>query len=321
MHVQILTPTQNRPRVPVHNNNRDGAGQMMIPFNKIAYSENSLNNGSPKEANQTHGNGFFTAPARRIVDAAYVRDISPTFLDYWTQPRLLFNSLLPAEQQMVVNAARFELSKISSMAVREASIAQFNKISNDLAKRVAKAVGVAAPQPNPQYYHDNKTAGISVFSEPLPTIATLKVGILVSTSNAASLSQAAQIAEAFKAKGAVPVVIGEVIQSGVDQTYSASDAVLFDGIIVVDGTKSLFSSSTASSLYPPQRPTSIIRNAFLYGKPVGAIGDGEEGLKVSSISARAGVYINGASTATQKIVDQFEEGLKTFKFLDRFATD
>lgn len=207
------------------------------------------------------------------------------------------------------------------MDVRKAAIAQFNKISNDLAKRVALAVGVDAPAPDPTYYHSNTTAGVSIFKNPLPTIATLTVGILVSTSSKTSLTQAAALVTAFKAKGAVPIVIGETISAGIDQTYSASDAVLFDGIIAVDGTKDLFDLKTASSLYPAQRPASIIRDAFLYGKPVGAIGDGSAGFQISSIKAQAGVYIDDANTSAQKVVDQFEEGLKTFKFLDRFAKD
>lgn len=269
----------------------------------------------------TEGKGFFSAPARRIVDAAYVRDISPTFLDYWTQPRLLFNSLLPAEQQQVVNAARFELSKITSVAVREASIAQLNRISNDLAKRVAMAIGVAAPEPDSKYYHDNTTSGVSVFSEPLPTIATLVVGILATKSSSSSLAQAEAIAAAFKEKGANPVIIAEVIQEGVGQTYSASDAVLFDGIIVVSGTEDLFAPSKASSLYPAQRPASIVRDAFLYGKPVSVIGTGSEALDVNSIEEQDGVYVRDANVSAQEIADEFEEGLKTFKFLGRFAMD
>lgn len=293
----------------------------MIPFNKIAYSVNTLNGGSPKEATQNQGKGFFTAPARRVVDAAYVRDISPTFLDYWTQPRLLFNSLLPAEKQMVVNAMRFELSKIESTDVRKASIAQFNKISNDLAKRVALAIGLDAPAPDSKYYHNHTTAGVSIFENPLPTIAALTVGILATTSSKTSLAQAAALAEAFHAKGAFTVIIGESIQAGIDQTYSASDAVLFDGVIAVDGTKNLFDPKVQSTLYPDQRPASIVRDAFLYGKPVSVIGDGKQSLKVSSIDAGAGVYINDASYDANKIVAEFEKGLKTFKFLNRFALD
>lgn len=293
----------------------------MIPFNKIAYGVNTLNGGSPKQANQNEGKGFFTAPARRVVDAAYVRDISPTFLDYWTQPRLFFNSLVPAEQQMVVNAVRFELAKVGSVDVRKASIAQLNKISHDLAKRVALAFGLEAPAPDAKYYHNSTTAGVSAFRDPLPTIATLKVGILASTSSKSSLAQAAALAEALAAKGAFTVIMGEYIVDGVDQTYAASDAVHFDGVIAVDGTKGLFGLKTASSLYPNQRPASIIRDSFLYGKPVGVIGDAKEGLSACSIEAAPGIYINDATYDVGKIIDQFEQGLKTFKFLDRFALD
>lgn len=293
----------------------------MIPFNKIAYGANTLNGGSPKLATQNEGKGFFSAPARRVVDAAYVRDISPTFLDYWTQPRLFFNSLVPAEQQMVVNAIRFELAKVGSVDVRKASIAQLNKISHELAERVALAFGLDAPAADPTYYHTNTTAGVSAFRNPLPTIAALKVGILASTSSKSSLAQAAALAKALAAKGAFTVIMGEFIVDGVDQTYAASDAVHFDGVIVVDGTKNLFGLKTTSSLYPNQRPASIVRDSFLYGKPVGVIGDGKEGLSACSIEAAPGIYINDATYDVEKIIDQFEQGLKTFKFLDRFAMD
>lgn len=293
----------------------------MIPFNKIAYSVNTLNGGSPKEANQNQGKGFFSAPARRVVDAAYVRDISPTFLDYWTQPRLLFNSLLPAEQQMVVNAIRFELSKVGSVEVRKASIAQLNKISHDLAKRAAVALGVDVPAPDSKYYHNSTTAGVSIFKDPLPTIAALRIGIFASTSSESSFTQAAALRKAFEDKGAFVTVMAEFIKSGVDQPYSASDAVHFDGIIVVDGIKNLFDLKTASSMYPNQRPASIVRDAYLYGKPVGVIGDGNQGLKVSSIETGPGVYVVDATYDVQGFADKFENGLKTFKFLDRFAMD
>ncbi|KAL7271725.1 hypothetical protein RUND412_005493 [Rhizina undulata] len=310
----------NRPRNGVHNNNRDGAGQQMIPLNKAAYSVNTLNNGSPKLANQTQGNGFFSAPARRVVDAAYVRDVSPTFLDYWTQPRLLLNSLLPAEQQMVVNAARFELSKISSVDVRNNVIAQFNKISNDFATRVAAALNIAAPDPDSQYYHDNKTSGVSVFTDPLPTIKSLNIGILATTASSSSLSQAASLAASFKAKGANAFVIAETLVSGVNQTYISADAVLYDGLVNTEGTDSLFNTTATSSLYPPQKPTNLLRDAYWYGKPIGAIGTGQNGITAAAVGKDDGVIISNSSSV-DTFVDSFEAALKTFKFLGRFAID
>ncbi|PUU81439.1 catalase-like domain-containing protein [Tuber borchii] len=311
----------NQPHNDVHNNNRDGAGQNMIHLNTAPYTPNTLNGGFPKPATQNAGRGHFTAPARKIVDANYVRNISPTFLDYWSQPRLFFNSLLPAEQQMLINAARFELSKVSSQAVQKAAIAQFNKISNDFAKRVAMALGMPAPAPDSGYYHNNKTSGVATFGNPLPSIKTLNIGILTTTTSSASLAQAATLAAAFKGKGAVPKIVAEYITSGVDMTYSASDAVIFDGVIVVDGTSSLFSMTSASSMYPPQRPASIVRDAYLYGKPIAAVGTGKAAFDVSSIAcAQDGVYCidNGGLGG---LPNTFEGGLKTFKFLGRYAVD
>jgi catalase len=321
----------NRPRVPVHNNNRDGAGQQMIHENIYAYSENSLNGGAPFAANQTYGNGFFTAPARK-VDGNYVREVSPTFMDYWTQPRLFWNSLSPAEKQMVVNAARFELSNVKSKAVQQRALVQFNRIANELANRVAVALGQPALQPDTRYYHNNKTQGVAVFEKPLPSIATLNIGILATTgSNStagynsttgsnSSLTQAAEIAAAFKAKGANPTVIAEYLADGVDKTYLAADAVLFDGIIVTDGTNGIFTAT--STLFPAGRPAQIVRDAYNYGKPVGAVGTGgKAGFDSAGVQTGKGVYTIDRFSNSTSFVTDFESGLKVFKFLDRFPID
>jgi catalase len=308
----------NRPRVTVHNNNRDGAGQQMLHENIYAYSENSLNGGAPFAANETHGNGFFTAPARK-VDGNYVREVSPTFMDYWTQPRLFWNSLSPAEQQMVVDAARFELSNVKSKAVQARAVVQFNRISNELATRVAVALGMSAPKPDTKYYHNNKTQNVAIFEKPLPNIATLNIGILATTTSSASLMQAADIAAAFKAKGANPVILAETLVEGVGSTYIGADAVLFDGIIVTDGTKDLFTAK--STLFPAGRPTQILRDSYNYGKPVGAIGAGKTGFDSAAVPKGKGVYTTERFSTDAPFVAEFENGLKVFKFLDRFPID
>lgn len=314
----------NQPHVPVHNNNRDGAGQGLIHLNKIAYGQNSLNNGSPKLANMTHGKGFFTAPQRRIVDGAYVRDVSPTFMDFWSQPRMYWNSLVPAEQQMLVNAARFELSKVTSVAVRENVIRQFNLIDNGLATRVAVALSIAAPKPDPKFYHNNSTAYISYFRNPLPSVEGLNVAILVTVNSAKSIEQAKYLSSAFKAIGANPIIIGEILKEGIDQAYVSANAVLFDGIIAAEGTKDLFALKGTSTYFPPHVPGNLIRDGYGYGKPIAAIGNGKVGLESTNIPTKGekGVYVAGSSEPElKKLVKDFENGLKTFKFLNRFATD
>lgn len=315
----------NQPRVQVHNNNRDGAGQGLIHLNTIAYGQNSLNNGSPKLANQTQGKGFFTAPIRRVVDGAYVRDVSPTFMDFWTQPRLYWNSLIPAERQMLVNAARFELSKVASLEVRKNVIFQFNRIDNTLARLVAAAIGVTPPQPDSMYYHKNSTKYISIFRDPLPSVTGLNVAILVSVKSTSSLDQAKKLSSSFKGLGAQPIIVGEILQDGVNQTYIAANAVLYDGIIATDGTKDLFGLNSSSTYFPSQIPGNLFRDGYAYGKPVAAIGDGVAGLDNANIptTGEEGVYVakGGSDSELSKLVSDFVVGLKRFKFVNRFPID
>ena len=306
----------NRPRVPIHNNNRDGNAQNFIPLNVAAYTPNTLNNGSPQQANQTTGNGFFTAPDRTVT-GSLVRALSSTFSDVWSQPRLFYNSLIPVEQQFLINAIRFETSHITSEVVKQNVIIQLNRVSNDIAQRVARVIGVAAPSPDPTYYNNDRTAFVSIFNNTLPTIATLNVGILATTSSAGSMAQAAALAEAFAKDGANPIVVAETLASGVKQTYSAADATGFDGVIVASGAETLFKNGT-STLFPADRPLQILLDAYRWGKPVGALDSANPTVfNIADIKTTPGVF-SGKSTNIAAFVTAFEGGLSQFRFIDRF---
>jgi catalase len=303
--------------VPIHNNNRDGKAQAYIPTNIAAYSPNTLNFGSPMEANQTVGNGFFTSP-NRYVTGALTRDLSPTFADHWSQPRMVWNSLSPAEQQIAVNALRFETSHIVSSTVRQNFINQINRIDHDFAARVAQVlVDVTVPPPDTTYYNNNKTSFVSIFNNSLPTIQGLNFGILSSIYSNQSMSQAAILSKQFSDLGLFVSVVAETLVPGVNLTYSAADAVDFDGILITPGSESIFVNGT-SPLYPLGRPLDILQSAYAFGKPVGALGSGSIPFQLVGITERAGVYFSN-STAT--LLSEFEAGLKTFKFLDRFPLD
>jgi catalase len=299
---------------------------MFIPLNKDAYSPNTQNSGSPKQANQTTGRGFFTSD--RTTTGKLQRTVSSTFEDVWSQPRLFWNSLIPAEKQFVVDAMRFETSNVKSSIVQNNVIIQLNRISNDLATRVAEAIGISAPSPDDSFYHDNTTAHIGAFGEKLKTLEGLKVGLLASVSNQSSIAQGSKLQSALKSAGVDVVVVAERIADNVDQTYSASDAVQFDIVIVADGAEGLFSgksftgkpSKGAASLYPAGRPLDILLDAFRFGKPVAALGNGKSALRTGQISSeREGVYVAGS--VGDSFLKDVKEGLRTFKFLDRFALD
>ncbi|KAH7328428.1 catalase [Stachybotrys elegans] len=307
----------NKPISPIHNNNRDGAGQNFIHKNTVAYSPNTLNNGYPRQATQAEGRGFFTAPGRTI-SGTLRRQRSSTFADHWSQPRLFYNSLTEVEQQFVINAIRFEMSHLQGQ-VQENVLEQLNKISHDVALRVAEALGRAAPEPDPTYYHDNTTAGISIFGERLPTIATLRVGVLASVRSEHSIEQASAIRDSLAADNVTVVVVAEALgSSGVDMTYSAADATAFDAVILTGAALPLVAGSRTSTLYPPGRPAQIVTDTYHWGKPLAFIGANSTIL--SSVGASEGPGVFMASTF-DGILDDFKDGLAQFRFTDRFPLD
>lgn len=270
----------------------------------------------PAQANQKEGKGFFTAPGRK-ASGALVRERSPMFADHWSQPRLFYNSLTKIEQQFLIDAIRFETSQVGA-PVQKNVLAQLNKISHDIAVRVGQALGMEAPAEDATFYHNNKTKGISIFGEKLPTIATLKVGVLASTSANDSLAQAKALKKAFESDKVTVVTVAETLAEGVDVTYAAAGATGFDGIIVAKGAEKLFASNSTSTLYPPRRPTQIVSDGYNWGKPVGFLGSAQEVMRAAGVGSGAGVY---STSEVEAIVKSFREGLAVFKFTDRFATD
>jgi catalase len=294
---------------------------MFIPLNTAAYSPNTLNKGSPTQANQTTNRGFFSAPSRE-PSGKLLRTTSSTFADVWSQPRLFFNSLLPTEQQFVINAIRFELSNLKSAIVKQNVLIQLNRISHDIAVRVATAIGFTAPAADPKYYHNNKTKGVSVFEKPLLKLDGLKVALLTSqaaaTTNSYNTSLTA-LKTAFAAENVDLVVVAEAFVEGIDATYTLADATAFDGIIVSDGAKALFSAtSKVSTLYPVGRPLQVLQEGFRYGKPIGAVGDGSEALKAAGIVVGDGVVVE---TRGAEVAKEVLKSLRGFKVLSRFALD
>lgn len=294
---------------------------MFIPLNPDAYSPNTLNQGSPKQANQSVGKGFFTTPGR-APSGTMQRTLSSTFQDVWSQPRLFYNSLHQVERQFLVNGFRFEISQVTSTVVKQNMLIQLNRISNDLATRVATGLGMDAPKPDETYYHDNTTEVLlGAFGSPLKRLDGLKIGILSTVDGYDQASHIKTVLTGADEGVDVSIVTETLVPDAEDgMTYSAADATAFDGIIVANNT----SSSTSSPFFPTGRPLQILLDAYRYGKPIGAMGDtGIKSLDNAGIAEEArgedkGVFtFNNADMAAET----FLEGLKVFRYLGRFELD
>lgn len=284
--------------------------------NTATDSPNTLNKGYPQQADQSNGRGFFTAP-KREVNGPLLRKRSSTFADHWSQPRLFYNSLSKAEQQMLIDVLRFELSVLKP-EIQKNVLAQLNKISHDIAVRVGQAIDTEPPAADDTYYHDNRTAHMSTYGGKLPSIASMRIGILVASGSKASVEQGQAVKDGFKDAKVFASTVGEKTVKGVDKALSAVDATVFDAIIVADDTAALFGRRAGSTFYPPGRPAQIITDGFHWGKPLGFVGKGKDAINATGIKMGPGIY-TGDDVGT--IVQDIKEGLAVFKFIDRIVLD
>jgi catalase len=324
---------------------------MSIHTNNAPYSPNTLNRGSPKQANRASGKGFFTAPERQ-VSGKLVRSTRASYSkDYWSQPRQFYNSLLPEEQQFLINAIRFETSQLQSQTVKTNVLNQLNKIHNGIASKVAETLGMPAPKADAKFYHNNTFKDVSTFSTPLLKLQGLKVGVLT-TNKAIDTATINSLRAALKPDGVSVVVVAENLATGVDQTYAATDAIQFDAVVVGKGANPLFASAAKASspLFPAGRPIQILLDSYRYGKPVGFAGDAASIQSAHGIPSGPGVYVEGGtapkstakrnratdeSSSSQEtlaqeklekrqsadLAGQFRQGLKQFRFLNRFEVE
>jgi catalase len=107
----------NRPRVPIHNNNR--GGKLKLTSQRISLHihrrpSTSAHLWRPIKQSETDSLLRQIAVSLELSLASSV----PTFADHWSQPVIVWNSLSPEEQQIAVNVIRFETAHITSTTIR-----------------------------------------------------------------------------------------------------------------------------------------------------------------------------------------------------------
>jgi catalase len=231
----------NAPLAQVHNNQRDGMHRQAIPRGRVAYEPNSLGGGCPFQAGMR---GFTSFPAPVKDDK--VRGKPEKFADHFTQARLFWKSQSAVEQNHIVAAFRFELSKVQPNAIRERVVSMLMNVDLGLAKRVADGLGLALPEaqervlarpPKPEV---ETSAALSLFERPGALgVKTRRVALLVADGiDADSLREVHAL---LTKAGAVPrfvgVRLGQVQPSSgaplhVEVSMEAAPSVLWDAVVI-----------------------------------------------------------------------------------------
>ena len=279
----------NRTIAPMHNNQRDGHMRQEINVGRVAYSPNSLANGDPKQATEAEG-GFVSYHER--IEAHKVRTRSESFSDHFSQAALFFKSQTEVEQNHIISALRFELSKVETEAIRVRMLGLLNQVNTELAEKVAAGLGLDVPasperpmnhgvgadadpekhEPKPLNDNYEPSVALSMVVNPTNsnTIESRKVAFLCGEGfNEASVNA---LKEALEAKGAQAKIVGPHAgaitgdagtATKTDFTFFSSSSVLFDAIYIPDakGMKALEANDNVIQ---------YINDAYRHCKVIGA---------------------------------------------------
>jgi catalase len=281
----------NAPITQVHNNQRDGMHRQAINRGRASYEPNSLGGGCPFQAGAA---GFVSFPEPMEPDAHKVRGKPERFADHYTQARLFWNSQAPVEQTHIVNAFRFELSRVQLPAVRERMLSGLMNVDQGLAEAVAAGLGIRQmPSPMPKVLKKAVTPevttspSLSLFARPGEAgVRTRRVAILVADGvESAGLKELAQqlvsagaVARFVGARlGTAEPVDGDPIE--IDVPMSAAPSVLFDGIVVPDG------ASAIERLAADGHALEFLKDQYRHCKPMLILG------AATGLLAKAGIPI------------------------------
>jgi len=260
----------NRPQCPMRNFQRDGHMQMHVPKGQVSYSPSSL---APTTERADPKRGFLSVPVHEAGDKLRVR--SPTFADHYSQARQFFLSQTEPEQNHIVAAFIFELSKVETQAVRLLLLGQLANVDEAVAARVAAGLGYEgpiekAPTTVPARTDLAASPALSILAKFAPTLKGRLVGCLVADGTDPKLV-AALGAEATKIgaqlKVIAPKVGGAKSQGGgmipADFQLAGGPSVLFDVIVLA------LSKDGAAMLAKEAAAVAFVHDAFAHLNVIG----------------------------------------------------
>jgi len=261
----------------MRNFQRDGVRRMDIIPGQVSYEPNSLAPDGPRESPAA---GFVSVPEDNA--GGKVRARSETFADHYSQPSLFWRSMTEPEQRHIVSAFVFELSKVSTVAVRRRMLGHLANVNSELGARVADGMGMAgqaeAITPARPSVDMKPSPALSLIAKAPKTLEGRKVGVLVTDGSYGALVQALRAA-VEKAGAQLQVVapkVGGVVLKGrarlaADHQLAGGPSIIFDAVAVVP------SPEGAATLEHDAAAIDWLRDAFGHLKVIG-VGDAAQPL-------------------------------------------
>ena len=288
----------NAPKCPVMHMQRDGHMQIASQHGRVAYSPSSLESGSPRQDPQ-RGLSSFAGP----LEGDKLRVRSESFADHFSQARQFYYSQTQPEQDHIVSAFIFELSKVDTLAIRQRMVGQLANVDPEIAGRVAKGLGMQGTvQPIATTVSAREdlplSPALSILGKAQKTLEGRVVGCLVADGTDAKLLQALKKAvEKAKAdfKVVAPRIGGAVAAGGMsivaDFQLAGGSSVLFDAVYLA------LSKGGANVLSNEAAAVAWVHDAFAHVKVIGATAESQPLLDKAGVAMDDGVVIDSGPRA------------------------
>jgi catalase len=284
----------NAPRCPVLNMQRDGHMTMRAQSGRVSYSPSSLEADTPRQDPSKGPNSF---AAKEGGDKLRIR--AESFADHFSQALQFFNSQTEPEQNHIISAFIFELSKVETKAVRERMVGQLANVDPTIAQRVADGLGMVGeikkvPGKVPVRTDLPASDALSIVKKMKPGLKTKLIGVLVAdgTDTAEVLALETSVTKAGgQVKIVAPTIGGAVGADGsmleADFQLAGGPSVLFDAVYVA------LSADGANLLSTEAAAVAWVHDAFAHLKVIGATSDAQALLDAAGVVPDAGVVVDG----------------------------
>jgi catalase len=260
----------NTPRCPMHNFQRDGHMQMSKQEGRISYNPSALDG---PHLSENDGIGFVSFPEPIQGDKLRVR--SQSFADHYSQARQFYMSQTKPEQDHIIAALIFELSRVEAVPVRVRMLSHLVNIDDSLAQRVAQGLGytqsfLSAPSTTPVRKEIKPSVALSILANAKPTFKGRVLGCLLGDGADAEVVAALR-AGVDKVGGTLKTVtpkVGGVIGNNGqiivgDYQLDGGPSVFFDAVAVLAGQQGV------DELLKKAKSVEWVHDAFSHLKVMG----------------------------------------------------
>lgn len=274
----------NRPICPFHNNQRQGFMRYRIDVDQVNYHRNSIANNTPYTTPPEEG-GYAHYPTK--VEGHVIRKRSESFNDYYSQPRIFWNSLTPVEKQHTIDGLSYQVGSVKRDFVRQQVVDILVNVDKELANIIADNIGVNRPSgtnvPVSTSYPSLSQANTPKYAY------TQKVGVLIG--DGFNSNEVNNVLNTLERYGVFVVIISETLgtvtgsdgsELKVDETFLTSSPYLVDSLYVVGGSANNQRKFNVDV-------TEFVHVAYRHYKPIGVATTGESFIQSSAGNNLAGV--------------------------------